>query len=314
MAINNISQLEPAVREYYSRVLLMTAYPMLSHQKFAMHKMLPEKSGDEIVFGRFPVLDTATVPLDDGITPPGALLDREKIKAKIAFYGNFILFTNQVELTVEDRVLNESSRLLAQNMGQTLDELTRDVLKSTSSVLACENGSNGYTPSNLSKPDLEIVIKTLLTNNALMISEVIPGGSGYGTLPVRPSFFGIIDTRLLDDLENVSGFKNTSSYPDQNPVLDAEWGATGNIRWIYTSIGSKSAATPTVYDNFILAKEAYACVRLGSKSGNFYVEPFGSAGSSDPLHQRGSVGWEIPFVARILNDNFMVNLQATHSV
>lgn len=56
---------------------------------------------------------------------------------------NFVTITNQVELTVEDRVLNESSRLLAQNLAQTMDEVTRDVLASTSSVLQCSNGVNG---------------------------------------------------------------------------------------------------------------------------------------------------------------------------
>lgn len=37
-------------------------------------------------------------------------------------------------------------------------------------------------------------------------------------------------------------------------------------------------------------KEAYAVVHLKSESGEFYVEPLGSAGSADPLHQRGTVG------------------------
>ena len=69
------------------------------------------------------------------ITPPGAPLSVTDIKAQVSFYGNFVTVTNQVELTVEDRVLNEGARLLAQNLAQTIDELTRDVLASTSSVL-----------------------------------------------------------------------------------------------------------------------------------------------------------------------------------
>ena len=63
-----------------------------------------------------------------------------------------------------------------------------------------------------------------------------------------------------------------------------------NVRWLYTSEGSVSAATPAVYNNFIVGKEAYAVVHLKSETGNFYVEPLGSGGSADPLHQRGSVG------------------------
>lgn len=313
MAINTVAVLPPAVRDYYDRLLLMTAYPTLIHTKFAQKRMLPRKMGDTIVFRRYSRLATVPIPLVDGVTPPGATLSATDIKARVDFYGNYVMITNQVELTVEDRVLNESARLLAQNLGQTIDEVTRDVLASTSSVLLCSNGSNGSTPTEINKLDIDIAVKTLLGNDAEMISQVVTGIDAFGTAPIRPAFWGYMDTDLLDDLEQVSNFQPTSSYPSQQTVLEAEWGATGNVRWLYTSVGSVSSASPAVYNNFIIGKEAYAVVHLGSESGDFYIEPLGSAGSADPLHQRGTVGWQHPFVARILNDAFMLNLMATHS-
>lgn len=207
--------------------------------------------------------------------------------------------------------LNESARLLAQNLAQTLDELTRDVLASTSSVLQCSNGANGNTPTELTKADIDAAVFQLLGNDAEMISEVVPGRDAFGTAPVRPSFWGFIDTDILDDLEACSNFLSSSQYPNQQSVLDSEWGSTGNVRWLYTSVGSVSSASPAVYNNFIIGKEAYAAVHLGNENGEFYVEPLGSAGSADPLHQRGSVGYQHPFVARILNDNFLLNLMST---
>jgi N4-gp56 family major capsid protein len=145
-----------------------------------------------------------------------------------------------------------------------------------------------------------------------MITEVIKGSNAFATTPIRPSFWGFIDTDLIDDLEAVSNFVSTANYGSQS-AIDGEWGNTGNVRWMYTSVGSVSSATPAVYNNFILGKEAYAIVHLGAESGEFYVEQLGSAGAADPLHQRGSVGWQHPFVARILNDSYMMNLMATHS-
>ncbi len=313
MTITTTAVLPPAVREYYDRLLLMTAYPTLVHTKFAQKRVLPEKMGDTIVFRRYSRLSTVPIPIVDGVTPPGAPLSATDIKARVDFYGNFVTITNQVELTVEDRVLNEASRLLAQNLAQTMDEVCRDVLASTSSVLQCANGTNGSTPTELTKDDIDIAVRTLLSQDSEMISEVVVGKDAFGTSPVRPAFWGYIDTDLIDDLENVSNFLNSSQYPNQQSVLDSEWGATGNVRWLYTSVGSVSAATPAVYNNFIIGKEAYAVVHLRSETGEFYVEPLGSAGSADPLHQRGSVGWQHPFVARILNDAFMLNLTATHT-
>lgn len=313
MTITTVSVLPPAVRDYYDRLLLMTAYPALVHTRFAQKRTLPKKMGDTIVFRRYARLATVPIPIQDGITPPGAPLSASDIKARVDFYGNYVTITNQVELTVEDRVLNEASRLLAQNLAQTLDEVTRDVLASTSSVLACSNGVNAQTPTELTKADTDAAVKTLLGNDAEMISAVVEGTNKFGTTPTRPAFWAYIDTDLLDDLEAVSNFVNTANYASQQPVLENEWGSTGNIRWLYTSVGSVSSASPAVYNNFIIGKEAYAVVHLGSESGNFYVEPLGSAGAADPLHQRGSVGWDHPFVARILNDSFMLNLTATHS-
>lgn len=297
-----------------SSVWKHAGFAEMRHHKIKQKRILPEKMGDRIVFRRYARLATVPIPLVDGITPPGAPLSATDIKAQVDFYGNFVTITNQVELTVEDRVLNEASRLLAQNMAQTIDEVTRDVLASTSSVLQCSNGVNGNTPTELTKADIDTAVKTLLGNDAEMISEVMVGRDQFATAPVRPAFFGYLDTDLLDDLEAVSNFLHSSQYPgDGKDVLDAEWGATGNVRWLYTSVGSVSSATPAVYNNFIVGKEAYAVVHLRSETGEFYVEPLGSAGSADPLHQRGSVGWQHPFVARILNDAFMLNLEATHS-
>lgn len=313
MTITTTSVLPPAVRDYYDRLLLMIAYPTLIYTRFAQKRSLPSKSGDTIVFRRYSRLSTVPVPLVDGVTPPGSPLSVTDLKSTVDFYGNYVTITNQVEMTVEDRVLNEAAKLLAQNLGQTMDEVTRDVLASTSSVLQCANGTNGNTPSELTKIDIDVAVRTLLGNDAMMISEVVTGIDAFGTAPIRPAFWGFIDTDLLDDLEQVSNFQPTSSYPSQQVVLDAEWGATGNVRWLYSSVGSVSSASPAVYNNFIVGKEAYAVVHLGSESGEFYIEPLGSGGSADPLHQRGTVGWQHPFVARILNDSFLLNLEATHS-
>ena len=207
----------------------MTAYPQLVHTSFAQKRVLPEKMGDTIVFRRYARLETVPIPLVDGITPPGAPLSATDIKARVDFYGNFVTITNQVELTVEDRVLNESARLLAQNLAQTMDEVTRDVLASTSSVLQCANGVNGNTPSELTKADIDSAVQTLLGNDSEMISEVVTGRDAFGTAPVRPAFWAFLDTDLLDDLEAVSNFVHSANYPNQQTVLDSEWGSTGKM-------------------------------------------------------------------------------------
>lgn len=313
MAITDKAALPAAVADYYDRLVLMTAYPALIHDRFAQKRMLPKKMGDNIVFRRYARLSTVPIPLVDGVTPPGVALSVSDIKAAVDFYGNFVTITNQVEYTVEDDVLNQAARLLGQNMGETVDELTRDVLASAATVVQCSEGVNGQTPTELTKSDIDGMAFTLLGNDAQFISKVVKANQNVSTSAVRPAFFGFIDTGLLDDLEAVSGFKNTANYPTQDPIMENEWGQTGNTRWLYSSIGIVSSAATPVYSCPFVGQEAYAAVHLGSDTGEFYIEPLGSAGSADPLHQRGTVGWQFPYVARILNDNFMGLLLATHT-
>lgn len=314
-SMTTTSVLPPAVREYFDRVLLMTAFPYLIHTRFAQRRNLPEKEGDTIVFRRYSRLPSAVVPIVDGVTPPGVPLSVDDIKARVSWYGRYVTITNQVQYTVQDRVLSEAAELIAQNMGESLDIVTRDVLASTSSVMSCEFGSNGSTPTELTDEDLAAVVQRLLGNDARMISKVVKATDQYATNPIRPSFWGFLSTDLIDDLQDLPSFTSTTNYPgDQSKtILDAEWGSTDNIRWLISSITSVSSATPAVFNNIIVAQEAYGVVNLGSEAGKLIVKPLGSAGSADPLDQRSTVAWSQPFVARILNDSFMVNLLSSHS-
>jgi N4-gp56 family major capsid protein len=311
--LNTTSNLPATIREYYERLVLLTAHPKQQHTKFAQKKQMPKKNGDTIDFKRYSKLATVPIPLVEGVTPPGAQLSASTIKARVSPYGNFVMFSDWVEMTNEDNILNQSTTLLGKNQGETIDEITRDVLVSCTSVYSCSNGVNLNTPTELTKLDIDAVVKSLLGNEAEMISSLVTSSTGQGTTPIRPAFMGIIHTDQLDDLEAVSNFISTANYGGQGTVLDGEWGATGNVRWVYTSVGSVSAAATPVYNNIIVGKESHAVVSLAGSTGNFYVEQLGSGGSSDPLHQRGSVGWSHPFTARILNDSFMGILLSTHS-
>lgn len=62
----------------------------------------------------------------------------------------------------------------------------------------------------------------------------------------------------------------------------------------------------------IFGADSYGVVDIDGKGKNasVYVEPPGSAGSADPLHQRGTVGWKIPaFVAKRLQEVWMVRVE-----
>jgi len=312
MPLTTTAQIDPAVQVFYDRVLLRAAYPKLVHLKFAQHARLDKKHGNTYKWRRYAHLADATVPLTEGQTPPGQQLSKTDLTVQVQEYGDYVHITDMVDLTVEDPVLTIAADLLGKQMGKTFDSLMRDILAACASQTDAAGGSNGKSPTEITTADIDVVVKTLLNNDADPITEIVKAGPGQGTMPVRAAFYGIAHTELIDDLEACGGFIPVAQYPRQNDVDDAEWGSIKNTRWLVTSNAYKdTSGSDDIYHLPIIGKDAYGDVELTTAKN--IVKPFGSAGTADPLNQRATSGWKAVWAARILNDNFMHVLRVTHS-
>jgi N4-gp56 family major capsid protein len=212
-------------------------------------------------------------------------------------------------------VLNQTVSLLAQSMRETEDELIRNMLASTSSVINCTGGVNGDNPTELSRSDIDATILALLGNDAIMISDNIEGTLKFGTAPVREAFWGMMNTAVLDDLESVTGFISQAQYPSNMNVLNAEWGSVSNIRFLYSSKGSitpnASLNGNNIYNIFVTGQEAYAIIELTNATASFIYTPPG--GPTDPLRRLQLGAWKMAQVPRLMNDAWIFNLRCTHS-
>lgn len=201
--------------------------------------------------------------------------------------------------------------MLSLQLGLTLDTLIRNMMASTASSINCTAGINGNTPTEITTQDIKNAVRALRLGNARLMTKPIPGELRFATSPVRSSYWGFMDVNLQSDLEACADFLSAANYPNPMDALEAEWGSTNNVRWLLSTNGYNNAAATPVWYNFILGQEAYGVVKLGSKEAEFIVKPLGSAGTSDPLNQRGSVGYKYPFSTRLLNDNWITILKAT---
>lgn len=313
MAITGTTQLPPEVRVYFDRLLLALARPYFIYDLFAQKRQIPLNSGDQLAFRRYGTLSAAAVPLSDGQTPMGDQLSVTDFKADIQWYGSFVTISDQVQYTVQDRVLNEATKVLSLQLGLTLDTLIRDMMVSTASTIACTNGLNGNAITELTDADIQTAVIALRQGNARLMTNPLPGQNKFGTAPVRASYWGFMSVDLQADLESVSSFISAANYPNPTDALEAEWGSTRNVRWLLNTNGYSNGATPNVYSSFIMGAESYGVVRLGAKEAEFIVKPLGASGTADPLNQRGTVGYKYPFATRILNDNWITRLTSTLS-
>lgn len=91
--------------------------------------------------------------------------------------------------------------------------------------------------------------------------------------------------------------------------------------WVYNSTDASNVhILPTgggnscdVHASIIYGQDAFGMVKLGGKGKpniQIIVKPLGSEGSTDPLNQRGSIAWKVPFFACcVLQDDFIVRLE-----
>lgn len=314
MPITTTSQVPPEVRTYFDRLLLTLARPYYIYDLFAQKRTIPLNSGDQMIFRRYSTLSAATVPITDGTTPPGDALSVTDFSTQVKWYGNFVVITDQVQFTVQDRVLNEATRVLSLQLGLTLDTLIRNMMVATASSIACTQGSNGGTPTNITSADIKTAVRALRLGNARLMTKPIAGENRFATSPVRSSYWGFMDVTLQVDLEACADFLSAANYPNPMDALEAEWGSTNNVRWLLSTNGYASSDATPVWNNIILGQEAYGVVKLGSKEAEFIVKPLGSSGTEDPLNQRGSVGYKYPFATRLLNDNWLTRLLATQNL
>lgn len=186
------------------------------------------------------------------------------------------------------------------------------MLASTAAFINCVGGVNGDSPTEITRTDVDDIVRALLGANAYTITDNIEGADKFATAPVRDAYFALCSTQLTGDLDNVAGFIQKNQYPSPMNALESEWGAVGNLRFLVSSIGSvtqnASLGGNDVYNIFCVGMEAYACINQDGYSATFIYRPPIYDG---PLALNASVGYKFAEVPRILNDEWVLNLRAT---
>ena len=209
-------------------------------------------------------------------------------------------------------MLNEAAQRLGVSLKQTEDQLMRDMLASTASVINCVGGGNGDNPTELSRSDIDTVVRTLRGNNAYSFTSGIEGENKFGTAPVRDAYFGLGHTALIGQIDNIVGFVAKWNYPMQESTLDSEWGTVANVRFLLSAVGS---VTPTssllgadVYNVFIPGREAYGAIEQDGYSARFLYRP---PIYDSPLALNCSVGYTFAEVPKLYNDQWVFQLKCT---
>lgn len=325
MLLNTYSDISPRTTAYADRRLLTRAVPNNILGRFGQVRPLPRKKSTSIKFRRYNKLAVATTPLVEGVTPDGKALTKTDITATLKQYGDFIRITDVVMDTHEDPVLQESTDILGEQAGETIDVLRAGVLKAGTNVLYANGTDRTDVNSVIAIGKLRTAIRTLKRQEAKKLTKIAKASVGIGTTPIPDSFFAVCHADLEPDLVQLSGWTPVEKYSDPSIAIPGEIGSVMQIRFVldnnlspWADAGGAAATNSTlsttgtssdVYPILIFGANAYGVVAFGGKSGarTYVANP--KASDSDPLAQRGSVGWKTYNATAILNDLWMLRIE-----
>lgn len=296
---------------YFNTQLLARAKPFLIHQVPAQMARLPDGESDQMRWRRIQNLPTATVALSEGVPPSGSKLSVVDQTVQLQQYGDYITVSDKVTYIVKSPTLNDNMPVLAQQMAETLDELTRSVLETTASLYNCQYGDNGSTPTEVTTKDMREVVKQLKGADGIMFEPRIAASRDIGTEPVRAAYWCTLHTDLEVDLEELPNFQPVHKYAQPAMAKPGEIGALGNLRILASSVGSLISGSPDVYNMFCSARDAYGSVQIDKGMVQHIFNDAKSGGTSNPLWQYSTQGWKAFAGNKILNDSWIVRARAT---
>jgi len=301
---------------YYDMMLLKMLRQMEFHySKYAIQKSLPKNYGDTINWRRFKKLEVRPDRglLTEGVTPEGKEgISGESITAVIQQYGEVMYFTDLVDIMQLDDVRREYTIELGYIAQETLDLIVRDVLVAEGSVFYAGGASDAADlaakagGTNAEKitaiPKIDDFRRMLLGFKRDYVSGVRGAAGRYIALISPEVMFALFDDERMIQYMN---FGQTNA-PLQDGVAIDMFG----IRFeevLNAPIVNKDGEL--LHDSIVLADEAYAITKLAGE-GNVRVitKGLGSAGVSDPLDQRQSIGYKITgFGAKVLRPESVIN-------
>jgi len=305
------------INTFYSRDLLFRAQPRLVHTKFGQVKDIPTGNSSTVTFRRYANFAAATTALVEGVTPLGKKLSVTNLTATVQQYGDYVELTDKLTMTSEDPVRAEANMIMGDQVGNTLDQLTRDVMVAGTNVIY--SGTGNVARADVAAGDvitlanIQSAEETLKVNNTKWMASFVDASTGISTTPLPPCFIGICHVYTTKTIRAMTGFTKVELYAQSGARMDGEIGKIENTRFIetvnakvFTGAGTSSI---DVYATLIFGQFAYATTRIAGHAIENIVKPLGSAGTADPLNQRETSGWKATFVAKILNDDFIVRIE-----
>jgi N4-gp56 family major capsid protein len=323
MAITTYAGLSQRTTAYAAKEMLAHAEPILCLSKFGMTKPMPKNKANVIKFRRPVPLAVATTPLTEGTTPTSQALSYEDVTVTLSQFGNVVEITDVVADLAEDPVLKDAAMLCGEQAGETIETLMWGVIQGGTNVFYNNGAARNAVNTAITLVKQRAITRQIKSERGKKITSMISSSVKYGTEAVAPAYIAFAHTDLESDIRELAGFTPTEKYGSMK-ALPYEIGKIEDVRYILTPVlssipnagGAKGTMVSTggtsadVYPVIYVAKDAYGHVALkGAEAISPSIINPGQLDKSDPLGQKGMVGWKTYHKSFIANQAWMARLE-----
>jgi N4-gp56 family major capsid protein len=266
----------------------------------------------------------------EGITPAADTIVPRDVTIPLNQYSALYSLTDKDYDLFEDDIAEAMKEQTGERMGLVRELVLYGKMKAATSKTYA--GSAGATVASRSLVTgavhaklLSGVVRNMNANHGKMITRILSPSTNVGTVPVEAGFIAFCHTDLEYDLRQLTDFHPVAEYGSRQTISDYELGTWQNIRFVLSpelqpyidagvavgSTGLKANSTNVdVYPIIIVAKEAFACLKLRGQSviDPIFIPP-GQKDKNDPLGQRGYIGAKFYMGAEILNPSWLQVLE-----
>lgn len=331
---NNYGDLGVEAGVHAELKMLEHAEPVLVLNKLGDHKPMPKDSSKVIKFRRPVPLPLATTPLTEGVRPAGTNFRYERIQATLQQYGDWMPITDVVHDLHEDPVGSDMAMMAGEQAAETIETVCFGELIGGTNVIYANGSARNEVTETIKLGTIRKAVRSLLANKAKRITSILSASVQIGTTPIEAAYVGICHTDVVASLRSIKGFVTVSEYGSRKPICAEEVGSIEDVRFVASPLfnawadaggeagtGANEAVSTggtqaDVYPVIVMGQHAFGHIALkGNKDAGGAIKPMvrnpGTPSHGDEIGQNGSIAWKTYYVAKILNDLWMVRIECT---
>jgi len=286
-------------KEWYDKNLLDNAREEFIISAFTSKKAQPKHEGTGVVFSYYEKIPAFITPLVEGAAQgAGASLDKVNIRATMAAYGEFVPYTDTLDMHGEDGATFKKD--VTNNLGGAAGETQETLL--INAAIASNTAIIFNTDIATTLKDAETSLRKALGKK---FKKMITGSTNYSTTTIREAYVGFVSVEGANILDGMTGWLPVDKYGYSDGILPNEIGSYKGVRYCETTLMPQNTAKERA---IIMAEESLAEVGVrGKRKIETIIKDLGEAGD-DRLNTKGSVGSKFRMAAVTLRPDWICDV------